>query len=248
MNSLVLAQAEYLKTKKSAVRRVAIVSPLCLAVLAIVQQGYFSLNLFNWFYVVFLPATLALISAAEVNLDYGKTGLRALRSLPVSQQKIWTVKLFVVAGYAFCSCLLLSVAVVIIPQFLQLLGTVQSKPLGVPTILAGIAVMFITTSWQVPLCFILAKKLGLVFTVITHLFVSFSGVFFALKPFWFLCPWAWVNRCLVSVIGVLPNGLPVENTDYISTFDVALGVGLSLILTAILGKLAIVIYARTEAR
>lgn len=73
MSNSTILMAEFLKTKRTATRRIAIASPLCLALMVIVQQGYFSLNLFNWYYVVFLPATFALISASAVNIDNGKT-------------------------------------------------------------------------------------------------------------------------------------------------------------------------------
>lgn len=248
MNIFNIIQSEFLKTKRSVVRRVAIASPLCLAALATIQRGYFSLNLFNWFYVVFLPVTFALISAAAVNIDNGKHGLRAIRSLPVAQNKIWIAKSVNVLGYALCSCLLLSVAVIIVPAILSLVNIHQIKPLNLTTVLLGILVMFLTSAWQVPFSFILAKKLGMVFTVIVNLFVSFSGVFLALKPYWFFCPWTWVNRSMISVIGVLPNGLPVENSINVGTLDVILALVLSLVLTAILSLLAIFLFANTESR
>lgn len=243
-----ILQSEFLKTKRSAVRRIAIASPLCLALLATIQQGYYSLNLFNWFYVIFLPATFALMSASAVNLDNKKHGLRTIRSLPILQQSIWGAKLFIVAGYALLSCLLLSVAVVVIPSALGVLGVNQIKPLSISVIFLGIVVMFLTSMWQIPLCFLLAKRLGLAVTVMTNLFISFSGVLVALKPFWFLCPWAWVNRCMVSIIGVLPNGLPVEHTGYTGPYDVLYALLLSLGLTAVLSVLSTMRFAISEAR
>lgn len=248
MNRSRILASEFLKTRRSTVKKIALASPLCLAMLAVVQQGYFSLNLFNWYYVVFLPATFALISAAAVNLDHGKLGLRAIRCLPIEQGRIWNAKLLVVAFYALLSCLLLSVAVMIIPQILSLLGTEQIKPLSLMTVLLAILVMFASTVWQIPLCFILAKKCGLVVTVVLNLFVSFSGVLVALKPYWMACPWAWVNRSMISVLGVLPNGLPVENGTYTQPHDVALALIASILLTAVLSVLSTFLYKRSEAR
>lgn len=248
MNKLGLFRSEFLKTKRSAVRRMAMASPLCLAGLALIQGGYFSLNLFNWFYVIFLPATFALISAAAVNIDKGKHGLRAIRSLPIAQADIWMAKLCVVAGYAFCSCVLLSVAVIVVPVILHFLGISQMKLLSMDTLFIGLLVMFLTTLWQIPLSFLLANKLGMVLTTVVHLFLSFSGVLCALKPYWFFCPWAWVNRCMIAVIGVLPNGLPKGDHVYTGRYDLVLALGLSLAVTVILGFLSSLCLARTEAR
>lgn len=248
MDFFSILQSEFLKTKRSIVRRVAIVSPLCLAVLATIQGGYFSLNLFNWFYVVFLPVTFALISAAAVNIDNGKHALRTIRSLPIKQNRIWLAKLINVLGYALFSCLLLSVAVIVVPDLLGVFGTVQIKQLSVVTVLSGIIVMFVSSAWQIPFSFILSKKLGLIFTVAINLIVSFSGVLLALKSYWLFCPWAWVNRCMTVVIGVMPNGLPVESNLNIGTIDVVFSLILSLALTAVLSFFATWLFSNSEAR
>lgn len=142
-----------------------------------------SFILFNWYYVVFLPATFALISATAVNIDKGKHGLRAIRCLPVSQGKIWSSKLLVVLGYALLSCFLLSVAVVCIPFIFSLFGISQIKQLSIASIFLGILVVFVTTMWQIPFSFIISKKLGVIFSVLVNLAISFSGVFLALKPY-----------------------------------------------------------------
>lgn len=248
MNFFSILQSEFLKTKRSIVRRVAIASPLCLAIMATIQGGYFSLNLFNWFYVVFLPATFALISATAVNIDNGKHALRAIRSLPIEQNKIWLAKLINVLGYALFSCVLLSIAVIIVPTILGILGTTQIKQLSILTVLSGIIAMFISSAWQIPFSFILSKKLGLIFTVAINLFVSFLGVLLALKSYWFFCPWAWVNRCMTAVIGVMPNGLPVESNLNIGTIDVILSMVLSLALTSVLIFFTTRLFSNSEAR
>ncbi len=248
MDFFSILQSEFLKTKRSIVRRVAIASPLCLAALATIQGGYFSLNLFNWFYVVFLPATFAMIGAAAVNIDNGKHALRTIRSLPIKQNRIWLAKLINVLGYALFSCLLLSVAVILVPALLGMFGTAQIKQLSVVTVLSGIVVMFLSSAWQIPFSFILSKKLGLIFTVAINLIISFSGVLLALKSYWLFCPWAWVNRCMAVIIGVMPNGLPVESNLNVGTIDVVLSLILSLALTAVLGFLATWLFSNSEAR
>lgn len=237
-----------MKTKRSIPRRVAIASPLCLALLAIVQGGYFSLNLFNWFYVVLLPATFSLISVTAVNIDNGKLRLQATRCLPIEQKRIWLAKLLNTFVYALFSCMLLSVAVIVVPSLLSLMGISQIKPLSMVTVLLACLVIFLTSAWQLPLSFILSKKIGSIFTIGINLFVSFSGVLLALKSYWFLCPWAWVNRCMIPIIGVLPNGLPNENTIQVELLDVIISLALALGLSAILGYIATRLFANTEAR
>lgn len=47
--------------------------------------------------------------------------------------------------------------------------------------------------------------------MIIHLFASaLSGLFFALTPIFWLFPYSWTARFMVTFFGVLPNGLLVE--------------------------------------
>lgn len=248
MNFFNILQAEFLKTKRSVVRRIAIAGPLCLAILATIQQGYFSINLFNWFYVVFLPVIFSVISVAAVNIDNGKQALRTIKALPLSQKKIWWAKLVNILVYALSSCLLLGVAVIIIPLIFHLLNINQLKPLNVDTALAGILVMFLSSAWQIPLSFILAKKISSPFIILINCFLSAVGVLSALKFYWFLYPWSWVNRCMIVMINVLPNGLPNENIIQIGYSDVISTLTLSLILTLVLSFISVSLFANAEAR
>lgn len=243
-----ILQGEFLKTKKSAVRRGAIAAPLSLSLLAVIQQGYFSQNVFNWYYVFFLPITFSLISAATVSSDYRRHRLRALRSFPAPQKVFWIAKLIVAAVYACVSCLLLSVAVMIVPKIFAAFGVEQVRHFRLSIVMVGIAVMFVTCAWQIPFCFLLTKKLGVIFTVAVNWLLSVAGVLAALKPYWVAYPWAWVNRCMIVVIDVLPNGLSAEHDQYAGVPDVIWSMALSAALTGLLAAAAIKLYAGSEAR
>lgn len=248
MNGTPLLASEWLKTKRSSVRQVAVASPLTLAVLALVQRGYFSLNLFNWFYVIFLPATLALMSAEMVRMDLRRHGLRTLRGYPVDQEKIWRAKLIVVSGAAFVSCLLLGIAVYVVPTFLRWMGIAKVKNLSIMETFLGVGAMYLSALWQVPFSFLLAKKLSTTLVSCANLCLSFSGVFLAEKGVWMFCPWAWVDRTMMVMIKVAPNGLPITGPLSGGVGDVLLAVGLSMALTLILSFLVMGWFGRMEGR
>lgn len=248
MNFSGILASELLKTKRSAARRIAIISPLCLAVFSLVQGGYFSLNLFNWFYTIFLPITAALIGTCIAQIDMGKHGLRTLRCLPLSQNKIWCAKLIVAAAHMFLSCALLLIAVSVIPALLNVLGVAQIKPLSLMSVVFGIIVMFLTMLWQIPFSFILNKRLGMAFTALINLFGSIVGILVALKSYWMLCSWSWVNHSMVFAINVLPNGLPADSSVSIEGYDVILALVASVVLTLLFSAASTLLYARSEAR
>ena len=109
--------------------------------------------------------------------------------------------------------------------------------------------MFITTMWQIPFSFIISKKLGVIFSVVVNLAISFSGVVLGLKPYWMFCPWAWVNRSMISILGILPNGLPVEeDLIHAQSYDVLIAIVASVVLTMLLSIVSTTLYKKSEAR
>lgn len=248
MLSQVLLRSEFLKTKRSAASRLAFVGPCVLSIMALVQMGYFSINLFNWYYVIFLPLTIAGVSASTVRLDYGLLGLRTLRTLPVCQESLWFAKLVVVGSYTFASCLLLSCSTFVVPGLLTLIGIAQSHVMAPSAVLFGTVVMYILTLWQVPLMALLAKRFALIACATLNLVLNIAGVIMADGGYWFLNPWSWVMRAMSFAIGVLPNGLPVEGQSPSSLTDVVVMTYISLAATALLSVVAVKHFAKTEAR
>ena len=89
----------------------------------------------------------------------------------------------------------------------------------------------------------------MIFSVLVNLAISFSGVSLALKPYWMFCPWAWVNRSMISILGLLPNGLPVEeDLIYAQSYDVLIAVVASVALTIILSIVSTTLYKKSDAR
>ena len=136
-----------------------------------------------------------------------------------------------------------------IPFIFSLFGINQIKQLSIASIFLWIIVVFVTTVWQIPFSFIISKKLGVIFSVLVNLAISFSGVFLALKPYWMFCPWAWVNRSMISILGILPNGLPVEeDLIHAQSYDVLIAIVASVVLTMLLSIVSTTLYKKSEAR
>ena len=40
------------------------------------------------------------------------------------------------------------------------------------------------------------------------------GIFTATTSLWMICPYSWVPHLMISVLGILPNGEPVAESEY----------------------------------
>jgi ABC-2 type transport system permease protein len=86
-------KAEHLKTKRTFLRWLIWIAPLITLTHAImVIAVYFISDAYNWWYIVMLPATVALIPALMNRYEDRKLQYRAVFSLPVSLKKIWLSK------------------------------------------------------------------------------------------------------------------------------------------------------------
>lgn len=236
-----LIQAELLKIRRSAGLRLSIGFPLALGVFSLVQMGYFSTNLLNWDCVVFLPATIALVGAFAIGMETGQMGMRGMCTLPVAQWRLWTAKFVVLVFEIVISALLVVIPAALLPLLLNLVGISQGHPIPlVVCILAG-AVMFWCASWQIPLAMLLARRIGAIGAVLVAVVASIAGVVAAPSSWGLFIPWSWPSRALITVAGIMPNGLVAEAGDpLISGVDL----GLCLIFSAALfGALTIVCIA-----
>lgn len=80
--------AEHLKQKHTFLKAFVVIMSLMPVVMAFVlMPPYFSVNAYNWWYVILLPATFALVPAMVHRRDERKLDYRAIFSLHIDLKK-----------------------------------------------------------------------------------------------------------------------------------------------------------------
>ena len=232
--------AEHLKQKHTFLKTfVVIMSLMPLAMAFVLMPPYFSVNAYNWWYVILLPATFALVPAMVHRRDERKLDYRAVFPLHVDLKKVWLSKVVVASVYVLFAAVIHMTGVGILQSFL---GSQLTPNLGWDTLLFASGILFFVNLWQVPLCLFLAKKFGLSAAVsITILLGAALGAMFADTSMWLLCPYAWGARLMVPILHLLPNGLVaevaepmIENTSII--IPCALSLGIFILLSGITAR------------
>lgn len=241
-------KAEHLKTKRTFLRWLIWIAPLITLTHAImVIAVYFISDAYNWWYIVMLPATVALVCALMNRYEERKLQYRAVLSLPVSLKKIWlskvgtaSVYLLMAGGIHLCGILL--------GKFLILTDKVESSSCAV--LIAGSVILIVTVLWQIPLCLLLAKRFGMIAAV---LFNAVGGIVFgvitAMTRFWWLCPYSYSARLMIPILKILPNGLPAEEGNSLLSGNVILpGVVVSILLFIALSMMTANWFGRQEVQ
>jgi lantibiotic protection ABC transporter MutE/EpiE family permease subunit len=224
-------RAENLKCKRTFVKKLMVIAPVCMLFLAGISGKYFVQNGFNWWYVMILPGFITVLTALVNQYESKKLRYSAVLALSVHLKKVWIAKVTVIGVY------------VAIANIIHLVGMIGGRIIYNTTseitydqIVMASILLIITSLWQIPLCLFLSKKFGLLATV----FLNVGGgimlnVCAAAKPAWLVCPYSWTTRLMCPVLGILPNGLLAEKGNKLLDFAVVpIGIILSLSLFVLL--------------
>lgn len=205
--------AENLKFKRSLFRKLMLLIPLSLIIVSMIflwigigLGGFSSAMVCNWC----MPfGSLSIVILCHlVNQKDQKHKYRTLYSLPFDLKKTFLAKMVVIISNLFIISFLLSL-ITIISDYTLSGGFHALSHSGY--YMLGYFLLWLSFLWQIPFCLFLDQKIGFIGSVLINLFFSaFGGLFFSLTPLFWFFPYSWPARLMITLFGVLPNGLLVE--------------------------------------
>ena len=201
--------AENLKHKGTFLKKLLILMPISLILLSLfLMPSYFTTNAYNWWYVIIMPATFALIPAMMHRKESRKLNYRAVFPLNINLKKLWVSKIITAFIYMSIAAIIHMLGVYIFQFFL---GGQLTPNYGFSTLLFASFLLMITNIWQIPSCFFLAKKFGFIASIIMNAILGLVlGILLSDSALWIYCPYAWGIRLMIPVMGILPNGVLTE--------------------------------------
>ena len=201
--------AENLKHKHSFLKKLLVIMPITLILLSLfLMPSYFTTNSYNWWYVIIMPATFALIPAMMHRKESRKLNYRAVFPLNINLKKLWVSKIITAFIYMSIAAIIHMLGVYIFQFFL---GGQLTPNYGFSTLLFASFLLMITNIWQIPSCFFLAKKFGFIASIIMNAILGLVlGILLSDSALWIYCPYAWGIRLMIPVMGILPNGVLTE--------------------------------------
>ena len=200
--------AENLKHKGTFLKKLLVIMPITLILLSLfLMPSYFTTNAYNWWYVIIMPATFALIPAMMHRKEDRKLKYRAVFPLNIKLEKLWASKITALIYMSITA--MVHMLGVYIFQFL--IGGQLTPNYGFSTLLFASALLIITNIWQIPLCFFLAKKFGFIASIAVNAVLGLgAGILLSDGAFWIYCPYSWGIRLMIPVMHILPSGVLIE--------------------------------------
>ena len=245
-------RAEVLKGAHAAPRKIALIAPLPFCLLGTVASGLFggggasgagfATYGWNWWYVLMLPVSVALVTASVANID-ARQRLRPVLGLPRLPREIWLAK----ALYALMLALAANLVVMAFAVVARLGGA--NAPAIAASILMG-PVLALAVSWMIPAGLFLTVRFGVLAGIAVPLVVQLAfGLAFAYSGAWWAVPMAAGMRIASPIIGVAPSGIPFAAGDSMGVLDGTWVSGLIVALAAgaVLTAFGAVWFDRREA-
>lgn len=236
---LTYLKAENLKFKRSLFRKLILFIPAALILISMVfifvgigLGGFSSSLVCNW--CMPIAALAVVILCHLVNNKDMKHKYRTLYSLPIDLKKTFISKTLLIT----LNLLIISFVLSVITVIAEIISSGISVVIGhTGYYVFGYGLLWLSLLWQIPFCLFLDQKIGFTGSVIINFLASaIGGLFFSLTPLFWFFPYSWSGRLMITLFGVLPNGLLVQAN---SRLILSLGKSLLLILVSVLTMLVL---------
>ncbi|WEV71356.1 lantibiotic immunity ABC transporter MutE/EpiE family permease subunit [Lactobacillus sp. ESL0785] len=225
-----LIKAEIIKNRHTFIALSLWLLPLITTILAtfLLAGKQLQQAVFNWWYMVMLPAEVALISVYLLESDEQQNYFN-LKLTPIPTLKICLAKILTGCCYLLFTNLIMMLLVLLV-------GRLFGKQLMFGQVFLATILLTVSFAWQIPLGMLLELKLPAVFTLIVMVTVNvfFASQTFAGNKILWLIPFAIPARLMAAILGVNPNGVVLAKNSFLHTKNVILpGVLLTITLFGI---------------
>lgn len=250
---LTYLKAENLKFKHSLFRKLILFVPATLVLISVIfifigigMGGFSSSMVCNWCMPV---ASVSIVILCHlVNHKDQKHHYRTLYSLPINLKETFLSKTILTAFQLLLISLLLAF-ITVLTEGIQ--SGVWNSIGHAGYYVFGYCLLWLSFLWQIPFCLFLDQKTGLTGSIIINLFASaVGGIFFSLTPLFWFFPYSWPARFMITLFGVLPNGLlaDADSRLILNLGEGALLALISLLAVCVLSVLFSLWYGRQVSR
>ena len=236
-----IVKSEFLKNKRTSTNKFILITPFFSLILSALWGGGQN-GAYNWWYAMFLPGMLALISAQtitkEKNLSY-----KWMLLYPQSKERIWIGKILYIS-------ILLVFTNLIFMLGAEVFALICGSTIPLRANILGTIVLIFTFLFNIPIIMFLTAKFNIFLAVIFNLgmtifgIISYgSGINLILK----ILPYGTSSALMVPILGILPNGLPAPEINSMPNRTGVLGSTLiSIIIFLILAILTTIWFGKKE--
>jgi ABC-2 type transport system permease protein len=243
-----MIQSERLKYKRTFAKKLVYIAPFFFVLYAIItmptinsEYNYFEYTVFNWWPLIFAPLGTSLIASLSAMREKKSGNYRSLRCYDISIIRIWFSKIIVIAYYTLLSTIEFILLLIILKFILP--NSISSATV---VILASLTI-WITSLAYIPIGLFFAERFGIVISIIVSVIGIVLGVVMASESYWMYIPWSWGMRLMCPIVGVHPNGVPLEKgSPLLDPSVIPMGIAISIVIFLLLSFATAFWFSRKE--
>lgn len=228
-------KAESLKCRHTMINYLLLIAPAVTVFFSLLAGG---LNIFQsvgmyWWYMFILQGMIAILCFLAIRIEQASGNERLVYSLPVDLRRIKYSKNLMIAEKLLAAHIVLAVLLMVIP--IMLFPDAIRYTFG--QLLLGNVVIVLTSMWQIPFCFLLMHKLGILIPIVLNTFMGLiTIVFLGNTPFGYIWPYCWPAIEMEKFLSINLNGVPENQAESIGLGNVII-ILMAVVLFMVMTKL-----------
>ncbi|HHX61515.1 MAG TPA: lantibiotic immunity ABC transporter MutE/EpiE family permease subunit [Epulopiscium sp.] len=196
-----IIKSEFQKAKRTSINKFIIMTPLFAIALSFLWGGGEN-GAYNWWYVIFLPGMLAIISAQVITREK-RISYKGVLLYPRDKGCMWLGKITYISILLAISSLIFMIGIIGV-------GFVSESDISFKANILATIVLILTLLFQIPISLYLAVQFNMYVTILFNVvFTTLGVVSFGTSCFLVFYPYGITSALMVPILHIFPNGLPV---------------------------------------
>ena len=197
-------KAEHLKFKRTISNKLLFIAPFLTARFAWIIGGFYGFQymIFYWWYAFLLPGTIAILCSLAHQKEERAGKYYSVLSAPINLKRFEYAKALLMIEKLFVAAVFLAVFATI--------SNLISPALAVYSVgrnFAGSIALIIASIWQIPLCLLLARKIGLFLPIAANTLLGIlMPILLGNTTLVWVCPYCWAAKTAELLMGIESNG------------------------------------------
>lgn len=225
---LEIIRAEFQKSKRTTTNKFVLITPLFTLLLCVLWSGGQN-GAYNWWYTMFLPGMLAIVSAQVITREKSLS-YKGVLLYPKDKGSIWLGKILYISILLIFSGLIFMIGI-------EVIGFLFGSTIPLKANVFATVILIFTFLFTIPVSLFLTVQLNMFVVVLFNIGMTIIGVVsFGTNSVLKFLPYGASSALMAPILRILPNGLPVPdnspllNGDLIIT-DTLINITVFIILT-----------------
>ena len=236
-----IIKAEFQKSKRTTINKFIVITPLLSIILSVLWGGGQN-GAYNWWYTMFLPGMLAIISAQiitrEKSLSY-----KGILLYPQDKGVIWLGKILYISILLIFTSLIFMIGI-------EVFGLIYGSTIPLKANMLATIILILTFLFNVPISMFLTVQFNMFVAVLFNIGITIVGVIShasSINSILKFLPYRTSSGLMAPILHILPNGLSVpENSPLLNRDMILRDTVMSLIVFIILTALTTIWFRKKE--